>query len=121
MKNEAQQSQSSLVFPVIASLAWTITLLLIGLAGPIFGQMYIDLGIIPGPPGFPCPWYIQAVQATHWAWTVPVGLLSSALLVLGSKHWSAKTSFTVDLGVVILAVATFMMFSWMAISFPIYD
>ena len=121
MKDQTQQSEPSLRFPIVASLTWTITLLLIGLAGPIFGQMYIDLGIIPGPPGFPCPWYIQAVQATHWAWTVPVGLLSSALILVGSKRWSAKTTFTVNLGVVILAVATFMMFGWIAVSVPIYD
>jgi hypothetical protein len=113
MKIETK-SRPSLMLPVIASLACTASLGLIGIAGPVFKQMFEDFEIDPEPI------HLKIVQSTHWGWTIPLALTISALLIAGSRRWSTKTNLTVFLVAIVLAATVFMGFALMAF-LPIFD
>ena len=113
MKEETK-SRPSLVLPVIASLVCTASLALIGMAGPVFKQMFEDFEIDPAP------FHLKIVQSTHWGWSIPLGLAVSALLIAGSRRWSTKTNLTVFLLAIVLAVTVFTGFAIMAF-LPIFD
>ena len=108
MMNEETKAETSLVLPVLASVACTATLGLIGMAGPVIKQMWGDFNIDPATLR------MQIVRTAHWGWTVPLGLAFSAALIAGSRRWKPKTNLKIDLAVIVLAVVVLMGFGLMA-------
>ena len=102
-----------IVLPCIASFLCILSLFFIGWTAPAFMEMYRDFGVDPLPP------HLRVISHIHWFWTLPLGGLVAAGLILSSRHWSRKTTLSIDIAFIMLAILVFIAFVF-AVFLPIF-
>lgn len=102
-----------IVLPWIAACICLLSLLLIGMAAPVFLEMYSGFGIDP------LPLHLRIVALIHWIWTVPVGLFIASILIWGTKHWSRVTNLRIDVAAIVVAITVILAFAYATLFIPV--
>jgi len=89
--------------PYVAGFICILLLFLIGLAAPVFMEMYRCAEIEHLVR-------LRAISHIHWFWTLPLGGLIAVGLIWISRRWSRKINLWVDSIAIGLAILVFIVF-----------
>ena len=101
------------VMPYVAGTLCILAFLLVGLAAPVFMEMFRDFGIDPLPPR------LRIVSVIQWWWTVPLAVGIALLLVRGRTRWSVRASRIAGITIIIVSVAILLAFG-LAVFTPVF-
>ena len=99
MKNNPNTVNSPTVLPRISGAFCLLVFVLIGLAAPVFHEMY-DGFFIQDPPI-----NIRILSSIHLYWTLPLGGILAIILFVGPKRWTRKTNIIVDAAAIAATIA----------------
>lgn len=85
--------QTAVTLPWLAAVCFCIVASAVGFVGPVFRCMLADFGYTPDT----LAWWNRMIMGVHWHWTMPAGLVVSALLIWGSRRWPVRTTRAVAL------------------------